>query len=347
MTKKVIVTGGAGFIGSHTIVELINSGYSPIIVDNLNNSYEFVISQLESLTGVKIPFYKIDCLGNSFRDVFLKDGEIDGVIHFAAHKAVGESVDFPLKYYKNNIGSLVHVLELCKEFSIKKLVFSSSCTVYGTVDQLPATEKTPVTKAFSPYGNTKKVCEEVLSDFNVSNKNTGIVSLRYFNPVGAHSSAKIGELPIGKPNNLIPFLTQTAVGEREQLTVFGDTYNTPDGSCIRDYIHVVDLAKAHVLSLDYLTKEENQSKVETFNIGTGKGNSVLEVVNTFEKVNNISVNYKIGPKRSGDVESIYGDVSKAKKDLGWQAELTLEDCLRDAWNWQKFISSNFEKLKNG
>ena len=334
--QNILVTGGAGYIGSHTVVELHNAGYNPIIVDNLSNSRKSVLTGLKNITGKDFTFYQIDCNDkDAFRQVF-KAHEISGVIHFAAYKAVGESVAKPLEYYENNVGSLMTLIRLMKEEGVEKLIFSSSCTVYGQPDQLPVTEQSPKKTAESPYGNTKQVCEEIIEDTSISDKSFRAIALRYFNPVGAHPSSEIGELPLGVPNNLVPFITQTAAGWRKQLTVFGDNYDTEDGSCIRDYIHVVDLAKAHVKSLEYLTKHANLS-FDIFNIGTGKGNTVLEIVNTFEEVSGVKLNYRIGERRSGDIEKIYADVTKSSETLGWKTEKSLKDSLKDSWNWQKTL----------
>lgn len=337
--QNILVTGGAGYIGSHTVVELHNAGYNPIIVDNLSNSRKSVLTGLKNITGKDFTFYQIDCNDkDAFRQVF-KAHEISGVIHFAAYKAVGESVAKPLEYYENNVGSLMTLIRLMKEEGVEKLIFSSSCTVYGQPDQLPVTEQSPKKTAESPYGNTKQVCEEVIEDTSISDKSFRAIALRYFNPVGAHPSSEIGELPLGVPNNLVPFITQTAAGWREQLTVFGDDYDTEDGSCVRDYIHVVDLAKAHVKSLEYLTKHANLS-FDIFNIGTGKGNTVLEIVNTFEEVSGVKLNYRIGERRSGDIEKIYADVTKSSETLGWKTEKSLKDSLTDSWNWQKTLKQD-------
>ncbi|WP_421977790.1 UDP-glucose 4-epimerase GalE [Roseivirga seohaensis] len=337
--QNILVTGGAGYIGSHTVVELHNAGYNPIIVDNLSNSRKSVLTGLKNITGKDFTFYQIDCNDkDAFRQVF-KAHEISGVIHFAAYKAVGESVAKPLEYYENNVGSLMTLIRLMKEEGVEKLIFSSSCTVYGQPDQLPVTEKSPKKTAESPYGNTKQVCEEIIEDTSISDKSFRAIALRYFNPVGAHPSSEIGELPLGVPNNLVPFITQTAAGWREQLTVFGDDYDTEDGSCIRDYIHVVDLAKAHVKSLEYLTKHANLS-FDIFNIGTGKGNTVLEIVNTFEEVSGVKLNYRIGERRSGDIEKIYADVTKSSETLGWKTKKSLKDSLNDSWNWQKTLKQD-------
>lgn len=336
---NVLVTGGAGFIGSHTVVELVNAGFSPVIIDNLNNSSESVLTGLKKIIGFDVPFYKADC--NDFevvKDIIVKH-KIEGIIHFAAYKAVGESVEKPIKYYKNNIGSLVNILEVMQVNKVKNLVFSSSCTVYGQPDHIPVTEDTPKKKAESPYGNTKAIAEDILEDVIKSGEQMSIISLRYFNPIGAHPSAEIGELPNGVPSNLIPFVTQTAIGKRNKLVVFGSDYNTVDGSNVRDFIHVVDLAKAHVSALNLLKGKET-AFYDVFNLGTGTGNSVLEVIKTFEEVNNLKLNYEIGPRRSGDVEKIYGDVEKASKILNWKTEKSLEESLKDAWTWELKLKNN-------
>lgn len=336
---NVLVTGGAGFIGSHTVVELVNAGFSPVIIDNLNNSSESVLTGLKKIIGFDVPFYKADC--NDFevvKDIIVKH-KIEGIIHFAAYKAVGESVEKPIKYYKNNIGSLVNILEVMQATKVKNLVFSSSCTVYGQPDHIPVTEDTPKKKAESPYGNTKAIAEDILEDVIKSGEQMSIISLRYFNPIGAHPSAEIGELPNGVPSNLIPFVTQTAIGKRNKLVVFGSDYNTVDGSNVRDFIHVVDLAKAHVSALNLLKGKET-AFYDVFNLGTGTGNSVLEVIKTFEEVNNLKLNYEIGPRRSGDVEKIYGDVEKASKILNWKTEKSLEESLKDAWTWELKLKNN-------
>ncbi|ELR71457.1 UDP-glucose 4-epimerase [Fulvivirga imtechensis AK7] len=336
---KILVTGGAGYIGSHTCVELVSAGYTPIIVDNFSNSEKFVIQNLEKLTVTRVEVEEGDCNDYFFlKDVFEKHREIKGVIHFAAFKAVGESSQYPLKYYHNNVQSTVNLLQVMDEFKLSNLVFSSSCTVYGQPDILPVTESSPVKPAESPYGRTKQICEDIISDFYKASEAFKAISLRYFNPIGAHPTGLIGELPLGVPNNLVPFITQTAAGVREQLTIFGDDYNTSDGTCIRDYIHVVDLAKAHIAALEKMIKSNKTKHLEVYNIGTGDGHSVLEVVKTFEKVSGEKLNYKIGARRSGDVEKVFADVSKAKDELGWKTELSLEDSLRDAWNWQQKLA---------
>ena len=337
---KILVTGGLGFIGSHTVVELINAGYEPVIVDNLSNSNPKILDQLGKIIGRKPAFYKLDlCSQADITELHDKEPELAGIIHFAASKAVGESVKEPLKYYQNNFFSLINLLEAYKG---KKLnfVFSSSCTVYGQPDELPVTEKAPVKKAQSPYGNTKQVAEEILQDVIHSGSDYQIVSLRYFNPVGAHPSALIGELPIGVPQNLVPFITQTAIGKRQKLTVFGDDYNTPDGSNVRDYIHVVDLAKAHVAALKYMESGVDFGGYDVFNIGTGKGSSVLEVIHAFEKTTGVKLNYEIGPRRGGDVEQVWGDVTKAAGQLHWKTELDVDAMMLTAWNWEKYIKDN-------
>ena len=335
MADSIIVTGGAGYIGSHTVVELLAEGYKPIIVDNFCNSEKSVIDGLKKITGEKIALYEGDCTDKSFMQSVFEETNPVGVIHFAAYKAVGESVEKPLEYYHNNIVSLLVLLDVMKEHACNTLVFSSSCTVYGTPDRLPVTEETPTQKAISPYGNTKQISEDIIHDTVTTRSGLSAISLRYFNPIGAHPSGFIGELPRGVPSNLVPFVAQTAAGWREQLVVHGNDYNTPDGSNIRDYIHVVDLAKAHVKTLEYLENKTNF--YDAINVGTGKGTSVLEVVTSFEKVIGQKLNYKIGPRRSGDVEQIYASVDKSKKVLNWETELTVEDALRDAWNWQQTL----------
>lgn len=336
---KVLVTGGTGYIGSHTTVELINEGYEVVIVDNLSNSNIEVLNGIEKITGVRPAFENIDCVDYVALDrMFDKYGDIDAIIHFAASKAVGESVEKPLFYYRNNLVSLINLLQLMPIHKVKYFVFSSSCTVYGQPDVLPVTEYAPIKPAMSPYGNTKQVGEEIIRDTIYANPNSyKSIILRYFNPIGAHASAEIGELPNGVPQNLVPFITQTAIGLRKQLQVFGDDYDTPDGSCIRDYIHVVDLAKAHVVAVKRMLQEKTLSNVETFNLGTGVGLSVLDIINTFEKVNDIKVPYKIVGRREGDVEKVWADPTVANEILGWKAEETVEETLRSAWEWEKKI----------
>ena len=338
--KKILVTGGTGYIGSHTVVELINAGYQPIIVDNFSNSSPKILNQLESITGVKPVSFDFDlCDEKATLDFISQHPDISGIIHFAAFKAVGESVDQPLKYYHNNLYSLINLLEAYKSKPVN-FVFSSSCTVYGQPDQLPVTEQAPVKKAESPYGNTKQIAEEILAEVAAVSTNLKIISLRYFNPVGAHDSALIGELPIGVPQNLVPFITQSAIGKRGAITVYGNDYDTPDGSCIRDYIHVVDLAKAHVAALKRMESADSAERYEVFNIGTGRGSSVLEVINAFESATGVKLNYQIGPRRPGYIEKIFGDVTKAEKVLGWKTGLDLNEMMRSAWAWEKYIQEN-------
>ncbi len=338
MKGKILVTGGTGFIGSHTVVELIQSGYEVVVIDNLSNSKAEVIDAIEEITGVRPAFEKLDCLDFEGLDrVFSKYQGINAIIHFAASKAVGESVQKPLKYYRNNIVSLVNLLELMPKYNVEGIVFSSSCTVYGQPDVLPVTEDAPVKKAESPYGNTKQINEEIIHDTVKSGSPIKAILLRYFNPIGAHPSAKIGELPNGVPMNLIPFLTQTAIGIREKLSVFGDDYNTPDGSCIRDYINVVDLAKAHVVAIDRMLQNKQAEPVEVFNIGTGRGLSVLELIHAFESATGVKLNYQIVGRRQGDIEQVWANPEKANKVLGWKAETSIEDTLRSAWKWQQHL----------
>lgn len=333
--RKVIVTGGAGFIGSHTVVELIAAGYEPIIVDDLRNSEERVLDGLRAIIGRSPVLHRADCgEERAMRAVLEAEGDVHGVIHFAADKAVGESVEHPTKYYRNNIGSLAVLLDLMRERDMANLVFSSSCTVYGDPSELPVKESAPDRNATSPYGFTKVACEQLVRDQVVAVPALKGVLLRYFNPIGAHPSGLIGELPRGVPNNLVPYVTQTAARLRESLTIHGADYATADGTCVRDYIHVVDLARAHVAALEWMG-QRSAPLCEVFNLGTGKGNSVLEVVRTFEEVNGVEVPHAIGPRRQGDVESVYADTTKSSQVLGWKASLTLSDALRDAWNWQR------------
>lgn len=332
---KILVTGGTGFIGSHTVVELFESGHTPIIIDNLSNSEKWILDRIEKITNKKPSFYKGNCNDLNFLNkVFVKEGKIDGIIHFAAFKAVGESINKPLEYYKNNLLSLINILETAKKYNTKNIVFSSSATVYGEPKTNPLTENFPRQEATCPYGNTKIICEDILRDTIISKADLSAISLRYFNPIGAHPSGLIGELPIGVPNNLIPYISQTAAGIRKKLTIFGDNYNTPDGTCIRDFIHVVDLAKAHIATLEYLEKQKTPF-YDVFNVGTGNGNSVIELVKTFEKVNDLKLNYEIGKRRQGDVEQCWADTTKINKLIGWKSEKSLEDSLQDVWNWQK------------
>lgn len=341
--SEILITGGTGFIGSHTVVELIRQGYKTIIADDLSNSQAEVLDGIQKITGIRPVFYQYNlCDKVRVMELFQKHSGIKAIIHFAASKAVGESVQKPLHYYRNNLLPLVNLLEAMKQYGVQHIVFSSSCTVYGQPDQLPVTEQTPFKPAESPYGNTKQVCEEILKDTCRAESAVNAISLRYFNPVGAHESALIGELPRGVPNNLVPFITQTAAGLRKQLLVFGSDYNTPDGSAIRDYIHITDLAHAHVAALKRMLDTKQKQRYEFFNIGTGKGMSVLEVVQTFEKVTGVKVNYKITDRRPGDVEKIYADTSLANKELGWKAELHLGDMLLSAWRWQEHLKSHPE-----
>jgi UDP-glucose 4-epimerase len=334
---KILVTGGLGFIGSHTVVELQNEGFEVVIVDNLSNSSETVLDGIFNITGKKPIFEKLDLREKAaVQDFFSRHNDINGVIHFAASKAVGESVENPLLYYENNINTLVYLLQELKELPNPNFIFSSSCTVYGQAEKMPITENASIQTAMSPYGNTKQIGEEIITDVaKVTNLNA--ILLRYFNPIGAHSSAEIGELPLGVPQNLVPFITQTALGLRKELSVFGNDYPTSDGTAIRDYIHVVDLAKAHVIALKRLLNKQNVEKVETFNLGTGTGSSVLEVINAFEKVSNQKLNYKIVARREGDITEAYANTDNANTVLGWKAQSTLEDALASAWKWEQKI----------
>ncbi len=333
---KILVTGGLGFIGSHTVVALQNEGYEVVIIDNLSNSSIEVLDGIVSITG-KTPIYENLDLKDK-KDVesfFKKHNDIKGVIHFAASKAVGESVQEPLLYYENNISTLVYILKELKKLPEASFIFSSSCTVYGQADEMPITENAPVKPAESPYGNTKQMGEEIIQDTCMVTPSLRAIALRYFNPVGSHESVKIGELPIGVPQNLVPYITQTGIGIREELSIFGDDYPTPDGTCIRDYIHVVDLARAHVIALGRLLQNKNKSNYETFNLGTGTGSSVLEVVQSFERVSGKKLNYKIVGRREGDIISAYADTTKANEELGWKTELSLDDAMRSAWKWEQ------------
>ena len=334
MKKRILVTGGTGYIGSHTVVELQNNGYEVIIVDNLSNSRAEVVDSIEKITGIRPAFEKVDCLDYAGMDaVFSKYPGIKGIIHFAASKAVGASVQKPLLYYRNNLVSLINLLELMPKHEVEGIIFSSSCTVYGQPDKLPVTEQAPIKKAESPYGNTKQI-NEIIRDTVASGAPIQAILLRYFNPIGAHPTALIGELPNGVPQNLVPYLTQTAMGIREKLSVFGDDYNTPDGSCIRDYIYVVDLAKAHVIAMNRIMDKKQKEKVEVFNIGTGRGVSVLELIHAFESATGVKLNYQITGRRAGDIEQVWADPSFANNELGWKADTTIEETLRSAWNWQ-------------
>ncbi|MFD0835936.1 UDP-glucose 4-epimerase GalE [Mariniflexile aquimaris] len=339
MTQKVVVTGGLGFIGSHVVVELQNEGFEVVIIDNLSNSSIEVLKGITAITGKQPLFEKLDLREKeSVIDFFKRHHDIIGVIHFAASKAVGESVNLPLLYYENNLSTLIYILQELQKKEAANFIFSSSCTVYGQADTLPITESAPIKEAESPYGNTKQIGEEIIRDTCKVTETLNAIALRYFNPIGAHESAKIGELPIGTPQNLVPFITQTGIGLREQLSVFGNDYPTVDGTCIRDYIHVVDLAKAHVAALKRLIDGNNADNYEVFNIGTGKGSSVLEVINAFEEVSNQKLNYKIVDRRAGDVVAAYADTSKANNILCWKAKLNLKDALASAWKWQQRIA---------
>jgi UDP-glucose 4-epimerase len=331
--KKILVTGGLGFIGSHTVVELQQAGYEVVIIDNLYNSKIEVLDRIISITEIKPSYFNIDLRNKIAVKDFFNTNKVDGIIHFAASKAVGESVKNPLLYYENNISTLVYLLQEMKEHQLSNFIFSSSCTVYGQADELPITENAPVKPAESPYGNTKQIGEEIIKE---SCKANGLkaIALRYFNPIGAHETAIIGELPLGVPQNLIPFVTQTAAGIRKELSVFGDDYPTKDGTAVRDYIHVVDLAKAHIAALERLLNNGNKKDFEVFNVGTGTGSSVLEVIKAFEKVSNTTLNYKIVARREGDITSAYADTTLAKVELGWETEKTLEQALLAAWKWQ-------------
>ena len=332
---KILVTGGLGYIGSHTVVELINNNYEVVIIDNLSNSELFILDNIEKITGVRPIFYNQDLLDFKKTNQIFKKEKIKGVIHFAAFKSVFESVRSPLKYYENNLLSLINILNLMNENNVTNFVFSSSCTVYGQPDKLPVSENSPFKNAESPYAESKQISEQIIKDFTNSNDNISSVSLRYFNPVGAHESALIGELPKGIPDNLVPYITQTAAGIREELSVFGKDYNTHDGTAIRDYIHVEDLAKAHLKAFNFLNDSEDKNIYEFFNVGTGIGYSVLDVINSFENVNNLKLNYSFKDRRDGDIEQIYSDVIKSKKVLKWESERTLDDMMSSAWKWQK------------
>lgn len=336
MKQTILVTGGTGFIGSHTTVELQQAGYDVVIVDNLSNSNAEVVDGIEQITGIRPTFEKVDCCDKqALEAVFAKYKDIKGIIHFAASKAVGESVEKPLLYYRNNTVSLLNLLELMPVYGVKGFIFSSSCTVYGqpTKEHLPVTEDAPIQEACSPYGNTKQINEEIIRDYIHSGAPIKSVILRYFNPIGAHPSALIGELPNGVPNNLIPFVTQTAMGIRQELKIFGNDYDTPDGTCIRDYIYVVDLAKAHVKAMQRVLDMDTEP-IEYFNVGTGRGVSTYEVVDKFEKATGVKVNWSYAPRREGDIEKVWANPDKANNVLGWKAEANLEDTLRSAWNWQ-------------
>lgn len=335
---KILVTGGLGFIGSHTVVELQNEGFEVVIIDNLSNSSLDVLDGITAITNIEPYFEKLDLKDKQkVKSFFEKHNDVAGVIHFAASKAVGESVNEPLMYYENNINTLVYVLDEITKLNHQNFIFSSSCTVYGQADELPITENAPIKPAESPYGNTKQIGEEIIKDTCKVNDKLNSIALRYFNPIGAHPSAEIGELPIGVPQNLVPFITQTAMGMREQLSVFGGDYPTADGTCIRDYIHVVDLAKAHVVALQRLLNNKNTSNYEVFNLGTGKGSSVLEAIESFERVSGKKLKYQIVDRREGDVVAAYAETTKANTALGWKTELTLDDAMASAWKWEQKI----------
>ena len=334
---NILVTGGLGYIGSHTVVELIENNYEVIIIDNLSNSELFILDNIKKITGVKPKFYNEDLLDLNKTNEVINKHDIDGVIHFAAFKSVSESIKYPLKYYRNNLLSLINILRLMVENNISNIVFSSSCTVYGQPDKLPVSENAPFKKAESPYSKSKQISEQIIEDFVNSNDNISSISLRYFNPVGAHDSGMIGELPIGIPDNLVPYITQTAAGIRDELSVFGNDYNTSDGTAIRDYIHVVDLAKAHLMAIKRLNNSKKKNIFEFFNVGKGTGFSVMDVINSFEKINNIKLKYSFKDRRDGDIEEIYSDVTKSKNILKWQAEKNLDDMMSSAWKWQKYL----------
>ena len=338
MKKRIIVTGGTGYIGSHTAVELINEGYEVILIDNLYNSEKEVTGRIAEITGTTPELEIFDlCDREKLQDCFGRHRNIDAIIHFAAYKAVGESVNKPLEYYRNNLVSLINLLDSMRSFDIPSMVFSSSCTVYGQPEKLPVTEDAPIQPAVSPYGNTKQIGEEIIRDTVFAEEKISAISLRYFNPIGAHPSALIGELPRGVPENLVPYITQTAYGLRDELKVYGNDYDTPDGSCIRDYLHVVDLAKAHVIAVERLIGKRNKKRYEVFNLGTGRGVSVLEAIHAFEKATGIKLRYRITGRRPGDIEKIWADPGLANRELGWKALSTLEECMRTAWEWEKNI----------
>ena len=341
MKEKILVTGGTGYIGSHTTVELMNAGYEVVIIDNLSNSNEKVLDGIEKITGKRPVFVKGDCTDlDTLKKLFQENPGIKGIINFAASKAVGESVQKPLLYYRNNLNTLINLLECMPEYGVKGIVFSSSCTVYGEPDVNPIDESAPIKAATSPYGNTKQISEEIIMDYVASGAPIKSIILRYFNPIGAHPSANIGELPLGVPQNLVPYLTQAAAGIRKELTVFGDDYNTPDGSCIRDYIDVVDLAKAHVIAMERMLNGKDHDAIEIFNLGTGNGLSVLELINAFETATGVKVPHKIGERRAGDIEKIWANPYKANNVLGWKAEADIKDTMKNAWAWQCKCTNN-------
>jgi UDP-glucose 4-epimerase len=337
---KVLVTGGSGYIGSHTVTELLASEYEVVIVDNFTNSEPFILDNIRKVSGKDFTFYEVDVTNiDELKKIFISEGKINAIIHFAALKSVGESVQQPLRYYQNNLVTLFNLLTCADEFMVENILFSSSATVYGQPDMLPVTEQSPVISPESPYGNTKKIAEEIIRDVTKTSKLKGIC-LRYFNPCGAHKSGLLGELPKGVPNNLVPYITQTAAGLREKLNIYGNDYNTLDGTAIRDYIHVVDLAKSHVTSINRMIQNQQKQKFEIFNIGTGIGYSVLEVIKAFEEVNNIKLNYTFAPRRQGDIETLYADTSLANKELGWNAELDIKEMMQSAWHWQNILVKN-------
>ncbi|MDE6007100.1 MAG: UDP-glucose 4-epimerase GalE [Muribaculaceae bacterium] len=341
MKDKILVTGGTGYIGSHTTVELQKAGYEVVIIDNLSNSNREVIDGIEAITGVRPDFVEGDCTDiPTLRKLFEEHPGIKGIINFAASKAVGESVHKPLLYYRNNLNTLINLLDLMPEYGVKGIVFSSSCTVYGEPDSNPIDETAPIKDPTSPYGNTKQISEEIIKDYVASGAPIKSILLRYFNPIGAHESALIGELPVGVPQNLVPYLTQTAAGIRKELTVFGNDYNTPDGSCIRDYIDVVDLARAHVVAMTRMLDGKDTDAIEIFNLGTGRGLSVLELIDSFERATGVKVPHKIGPRREGDIEKIWADPKKANEVLGWKAEVPIDETMRKAWAWQQRLPKN-------
>ena len=342
--QKILVTGGCGYIGSHTVVDLIENGYEVISIDDNSRSTTYLLDGIEKITGKKLKNYKVDLKNfDETLAVFQENEDISGIIHFAAYKAVGESVAEPLMYYENNLYSLVNLLKCVKEFNIPNFVFSSSCTVYGNPDSIPVTEQSPIKPAESPYGATKQMCERIIND-TVLQSGTKAILLRYFNPVGAHPSIHIGELPLGKPQNLVPAITQTAIGKLPQMTVFGDDYPTRDGSCVRDFIHVSDIAHAHTLALEYLYNNKNTSNCDVFNLGTGNGVTVLEAINAFEEVSGVKLNYKLGPRRPGDVVAIYANNQLAVDGLGWQIQYDLKDMMRTAWQWEQKVKQDEELM---
>lgn len=345
--SKILVTGGCGFIGSHTIVDLLENGYAVVSIDDNSRSLAYAMSGIEQITGKKVKNYKVDLKNfDETRAVFQENPDISGVIHFAAYKAVGESVAEPNLYYENNIFGLINLLKCVQEFQVPHFVFSSSCTVYGNPDKVPVTESSPIKKAESPYGATKQMGEQILQDFTHAQTGLSTILLRYFNPVGAHPSALIGEIPLGKPQNLVPVITQTAIGKLPKMTVYGNDYDTRDGSCVRDYIHVCDIAHAHTLAIQYLEKEKNKTRCDIFNLGTGDGVTVLEAIQVFEKVSGVKLNYEIGPRRAGDVINIYANNNLAVAELGWQIRYNLEEMMRTAWVWEQKIHEAEQKVKS-